>query len=86
MYQMIPNLEFRDVGTETLVYDPSHERVHVLNVTAAEILRNCSGKSVGELAMYLRDHFDADGYQVESDIRKILDAFLGQGLVRETPV
>lgn len=83
MYEAINGLEYREVGTETLVYDPASEKVHVVNHTAADLLRRCSGKSVTDLADYLRSSYDADGYDVEQDVLDIMNAFADQGLVRE---
>jgi len=84
-YEVTHGLEFREVGTETLVYDAARDRVHVVNVTAAEILKRCSGKSAGEIAEYLRERFAVKGHAVESDVREILGAFADQGLIRELP-
>lgn len=83
MYQAIEGLEMREVGTEMLVYDPAREKVHVVNQTAADLLRNCSGKTLGELGDYLRTSYDADGHDVEQDVSDIMDVFIEQGLVRE---
>lgn len=83
MYEAIQGLEFRDVGTETLVYDVAREKVHVLNHTAADLLRSCSGKTPVELCDYLRSAYDAQGHDLDDDVREIMSAFVEQGLVRE---
>ncbi len=83
MYVAIEGLEMREVGTETLVYDASREKVHVVNHTAADLLRNCSGKNLDELCEFLRSTYDADGQDVESDLADIMNVFVDQGLVRE---
>jgi hypothetical protein len=83
MYEAIDGLEFREVGTETLVYDPVREKVHVVNHTAADLLRRCSGKSAADLGDYLRKTYDADGHDVEQDVTDIMNVFAEQGLVRE---
>ena len=83
MYQAIDGLEFREVGTETLVYDAAREKVHVVNQTAADLLRVCTGKTLGELGAYLRSTYDAEGHDIEQDVTDIMDVFVEQGLVRE---
>ena len=82
MYEVAADLEFREVGTETLVYHASRDKVHVVNVTAAEILRHCSGKNLEEIAEYLRRHFDVT-HSIESDLKEILTVFADQGLIRD---
>ncbi len=37
-------LEYRTAGNDVVVHDPVHERVHVLNRTAAYILQSCNGR------------------------------------------
>ncbi len=83
MYQAIDGIEMREVGVETLVYDPAREKVHVVNQTAADLLRNCSGKTHTELEEYLRVRYDADGHDLGQDVSEIMTVFLEQGLVRE---
>jgi hypothetical protein len=83
MYQQIDGIEMREVGVETLVYDPVHEKVHVVNQTAADLLRNCSGKTSAELAAYLRGKYDADGHDLENDVVDIMSIFVQNELVRE---
>lgn len=73
----------REVGAETLVYDAKQEKVHVVNQTAADLLRNCNGKTLGQLGDFLRSQYDADGQDVEQDVRDIMSVFIEQGLVRE---
>jgi len=38
------DLEYRVAGNDVVVHDPQHERVHVLNKTAAYILQSCDGR------------------------------------------
>lgn len=38
------DLEYRTAGNDVVVHDPLHERVHVLNKTAAFILQSCDGR------------------------------------------
>jgi hypothetical protein len=83
MYQQIDGIEMREVGVETLVYDPIHEKVHVVNQTAADLLRNCSGKTPSQLAEYLRTKYEADGHDLENDVEDIMSVFVQQELVRE---
>jgi|GEM_PF-3745763 len=83
MYQAIDGIEMREVGVETLVYDPAREKVHVVNQTAADLLRNCSGKTLTQLGDYMRTHYDAEGHDIEQDVSEIMNVFLEQGLVRE---
>jgi methyltransferase-like protein len=40
----VNDLEYRTAGNDVVVHDPTNERVHVLNATAAYILRACDGK------------------------------------------
>jgi hypothetical protein len=81
MYDLVNGLQFREVGAETLVYDTAHEKVHVVNKTAADLLQACAGKSDADLVDYLRSSYDVAGHQVENDVSEIMDAFVEQGLV-----
>jgi hypothetical protein len=85
MYELTSRLEFRDVGNDTLVYDASQQKVHVVNATAAEILQNCSGRATSEIVSILHQRFDVGDRDVELDVQNVLDDFIQQGLVREVP-
>ena len=82
MYALAEDLEFREVGTETLVHDKRNEKIHVVNQTAADVLKVCSGKTESEVAEYLRSHYEIDGRDVEADVRDILGVLQERGLVK----
>lgn len=86
MYYATDGLQFREVGAETLVYDAAREKVHVVNKTAADLLKICAGKSHADLAQHLRNTYDVSGFDVESDVDEIIGAFIEQGLVTENPL
>jgi hypothetical protein len=83
MYALAEDLEFREVGSETLVHDKRNEKIHVVNQTAAELLHVCTGKTDGELAEYLRSRYDVEGRNVEEDVRDIFGVLLERGLVKQ---
>jgi hypothetical protein len=88
MYALVDGLEFREVGTETLVHDKKNEKIHVVNQTAADLLKICSGKTEGEMAEYLRSHYEVDERDIEADVRDILTVLQERGLIKRalTPV
>ena len=50
-----PTLVVREVGSETIVYDPRTHRAHCLGETAAAVWRECDGgRSASEIAERLR--------------------------------
>lgn len=76
-------LEIRSVGDESLVHDPAKGKVHVLNLTAAKILKLCDGNHThDDIAKALCDETGADATQVGADVDRIVEQFRGLGLVR----
>ena len=74
-------LEIRAVPDGFVVYDPSHDRLHFLNGTAAFVLESCDGATpVGDLPPLL-----AAAFRLESDPVDEVDAclrrLLGEGLL-----
>lgn len=68
---------------EVVIYDPAHERMHVLNATAAFVWHLCDG------AHHERDIIEAlaerypDSYQqIEADVPMVLQLFRVEGLVQ----
>jgi hypothetical protein len=74
-------LEVRPVPDGFVVYDPTHDRLHFLNGTAAFVLESCDGATpVGDLPSLL-----AAAFRLEADPVDEVDAcvrrLLGEGLL-----
>ncbi len=79
--------EVREVGDEVIVHDPLHDKVHVLNRTAAFVLRLCDGtRTPDQIAASLGTAFVSTSAAVATDVDAILHAFADAELIeRETP-
>ena len=71
-----PQLEIRRAGADVLVHDAAHEKVHVLNETAAYVLARCNGsRSAQHIADALSTATGADPVVVLRDVEVILQEF-----------
>lgn len=72
----IEGLEMRTAGRETIVHDPAHDKLHVLNGMAARILTMCDGKrSPQEIAKEISTDTGAPYDVVLRDVEAIIDRF-----------
>jgi hypothetical protein len=84
--QRIEGLEIRSVDREVLVYDQAHDKVHVLNKAASDILLMCDGtRSVADIAQVITDAKGVDISIVARDVEWILGEFGNLQLVGESP-
>jgi NAD(P)-dependent dehydrogenase (short-subunit alcohol dehydrogenase family) len=75
----VPSLEVRESGDDVLVHDRVHSKIHVLNSTAAAVLRACDGRTHVEA---LAQSLDAERTeQVRRDIERVLADFASLGLI-----
>jgi hypothetical protein len=75
----IEGLEFHNAGNEILVHDASRKKVHVLNHSAAAVLRACDGThDIETLALELTPQPNADVYD---DTARIVEEFRALGLI-----
>jgi PqqD family protein of HPr-rel-A system len=76
------DLDIRTVGEEVLVHDPSHEKVHILNRSAGQILELCTGEQTQEdLVTSICTQTGADKETVARDVAALLSEFSKLGLV-----
>jgi hypothetical protein len=79
----VTDLEYRTAGNDVIVHDSANERVHVLNATAAYILRACDGKhSVAAIAEELSARSGAPRARTLPDVERALAQFAELQLVR----
>ena len=80
-----PDVRRRDLGSETMLFDPSREALHVLNVTSAflwDLL--AQERDLAELERALRDKFEVPpGADVTADVRRIVGELRAAGLIEE---
>jgi len=76
---------FQPLGKELMVYDQAQDRVHVLNETAAMILRLYrQGRSPGEIEQELKAHYRLDeNHNISEDISLSLKQLADYGLTEE---
>ncbi len=75
-----PDVVFRRVGEDWLLFDPDSQQVHVLNLAAALVWSSCTGeKNVATIVGEVGDAYE--GEDVESDVRDILERFYAAGLL-----
>ena len=78
----IEQLEIRLIGGEWLVHDLTNGKVHVLNGTAAKILKLCDGsRSCEDIAKLISDETHAELKQVADDVEAIIRRYSELGLV-----
>ena len=72
-----PGIEIREVTDGFVVYDPSRDRLHFLNLTATLLLESCDGnlraRELPELLAAAYGLSDLPSSEVESCLAKLLD-------------
>jgi hypothetical protein len=82
-------LPFRTLDGETVIVNPEHREVHVLNSTASRIWELLEDwRTVADLLSALDDQdvdagFDAPRAQIEQDVLQFLDQLVDKGLVSD---
>ena len=71
-------LEYEESGDDVLVHDRQRQKIHVLNRSAAAILRACDGQTTVDTVAASMGA--PQGYDVRSDIASMLAAFAQLGL------
>jgi len=79
-----PEVVFRSVAEDWVLYDPRNRDLHVLNATAAAVWSCCDGTLdeegiVGELMEHLEGAPDPE--TVRADVREALERFRSEGLL-----
>jgi len=75
-------LEIRNVDDQVLVHDAAHDKVHVLNRTAAIVLNMCDGtRSSTDIAHALSEATGTDISLVIEDVKTIVSDFASLQLV-----
>ena len=63
-----------EIDGEVVLYDPSRDRVHTLNNTAAVIWQLCDGsRTIDELTVEMAELYEVDPGVVELDVPDILE-------------
>lgn len=77
------DIVLKKLGKETLLYDPTTDKVHTLNRTASLIWNLCDGKhSLGEIKKAICENFSIkETIEVEKDILKNLKELQKLGLL-----
>jgi hypothetical protein len=79
----IAGLEIRTAGSEVIVHDPAHRKVHVLNGTAGMVLALCDGEhAIDEIAEALARRAGLSSAQVVDDVEAIIATFRSLDVVR----
>ena len=74
----------RRVGSEWVLFDASHDRAHVLNLTAAVVWTYCDGRhaSVEIAEAIARGLQDTGPDAIKGDIEQVLHRFASEGLLQ----
>lgn len=81
-FRRAPYVSDELVGSEGLLYDERHGRVHVLNQTATWVWDHCTEElDVGQLTARFAESCDTDPPQVAGDVARLLDDLLAKGLI-----
>ncbi len=75
-------VELRKSGDDVVAYDPTADKVHILNATAGEILEACGEpKSIRELADQLQRRYGITEAQALQDAEEAVGLFRDLGLI-----
>ena len=82
------NIVCKTIGSEKMLYNPSTDAVHFLNQTSALIWELSDGKhTLTDMEKAIRRKFLVpENADVLGDIKRILDEFQKQGLLKDTGV
>jgi PqqD family protein of HPr-rel-A system len=81
-FRAAPEVTWRDVPGELLLFDARADRYHVLNEAAAEVWRRLvEGASLATIAAALAEQFDVDEAAMRADISEAAGDFLARGLL-----
>jgi PqqD family protein of HPr-rel-A system len=75
---------FRQLDDEWVLYDPSANKLHVLNLTAALVWTHLNGKTASpDIAEAIREAFESsdDPGDVVADVENALSRFRAEGLL-----
>lgn len=73
---------FRQVDDEWVVFDPTANELHVLNLPAAIIWSHCSGESTpAQIAEALREAYGIEAERARADVEDALKRFRDAGLL-----
>ena len=79
----IDGIEVRHAGNDVIVYDPSNDRIHILNATAGRVLDLCDGDHDAEqIAAALANRTNAPAERVLADVHAVLASFRQLRFVR----
>jgi hypothetical protein len=79
----VEGLEIRTVGEEVLVHDPAARQVHVLNLSAGQVLELCDGaREIDDIVVDVSRRTGVGADVVNADVTRIIDEFRDLGLVR----
>lgn len=75
----------RDMGDETVLYNPETKAIHVLNKTSSMVWEYCDGKhSLEMIENKIIDKFDVSNVPyIKDDIRETLNQFSQLGLIEQ---
>ncbi|TGO02859.1 hypothetical protein PN36_17920 [Candidatus Thiomargarita nelsonii] len=79
------DIVLRDIGDETVLYNPQTKAIHVLNKTSSMVWESCDGKhSLEMIEKKIRDKFEVSSAQdVKEDIIESLNKFSELGLINQ---
>ena len=78
------DVTLRRVGSEWVLFDPRHDRAHVLNLTAAVVWTYCDGlHDAKEMAAAIAEELpDTTAVAITGDIDQVLHRFSSEGLLQ----
>ncbi|HEU4749507.1 MAG TPA: PqqD family protein [Acidimicrobiia bacterium] len=77
-----PHVIETEIGDEISLYDPTTERVMVLNTTASDVWRLADGEyTVEELVDLLAQAYQVDPGSIREDVRRAVDRLSSEGLL-----
>lgn len=75
---------FRQLADDWVLFDPTANQIHVLNLSAALVWTSCTGElSVAEIAGAVAESYqgDSDPAQIKDDVAGAIDRFTSEGLL-----
>ena len=88
-YKLVETLEFSEFGDEMIIYNKETENAHILNGTAAEIIKLISEhRNLSDITNMLFSKYNVENLtltkeEVQSDLHEIVEEFFSNGLIQK---
>jgi len=81
-YKVKSCVQLRKTNLEGLVFDSEKNKMHILNLTAFDVLELLNeDKSINDIAILMQEKYEVDFIRIKNDIYNIVEEFEKLGLI-----